>query len=252
METLPERLTRHLRDRGVALVTTAAQRISRTPRGAWQVDVASDSGVGTMTADGLVLAAAAPVIARVLDSFDPALATELAAIPYAGSAIVSLGFRRTAEMHPLDAAGMVVPRTAGRRILAVSFSSSKFPRRAPEGCVLVRVFLGGAVDPETLQLPDEGLVDIARAELADMLTMRGVPLVTRIDRWATAMPQYHVGHVERVARIDALTARHHGLAVAGGAYAGVGIPQVIASGEAAAVRIAAFLQAGKNAHEPAS
>jgi oxygen-dependent protoporphyrinogen oxidase len=145
-------------------------------------------------------------------------------------------------MHPLDAAGMVVPRTAGRRILAASFSSSKFPHRAPEGCVLVRVFLGGAVDPDTLRLPDQGLVDVARAELADMLRIRGEPLLARIDRWAAAMPQYHVGHVDRVAHIDALTARHRGLALAGGAYAGVGIPQVIASGAAAASRVTEALR----------
>lgn len=244
METLPEQLTTRLRERGVALATVSARQISRTPDGLWQVHVASASGQDTITADGLVLASAAPIIARMLDSFDPALAGELAAIPSAGSAIVSLGFRRTPEMHPLDAAGMVVPRAAGKKILAVSFSSSKFPQRAPDGCVLVRVFVGGALDPETLQLPDERLVEIARADLADMLRIRGAPLLTRIDRWTAAMPQYHVGHVERVDRIDSLTARHRGLALAGGAYRGVGIPQVIASGVAAADRIAQMMHRG--------
>lgn len=241
METLPQRLAMHLRDCGVALLPAAVEDVSRTADGLWQVHMASDTGRETITAAGLVLTPAAPVIARLLATLDPTLAAELAAIPYAGSAIVSLGFRRTPDMHPLDAAGMVVPRTAGRRILAVSFSSSKFPHRAPEGCVLVRVFLGGAVDPDTLRLPDQGLVDVARAELADMLRIRGEPLLVRIDRWAAAMPQYHVGHVDRVARIDALTACHRGLALAGGAYTGVGIPQVIASGEAAAMRVAGAL-----------
>jgi oxygen-dependent protoporphyrinogen oxidase len=242
METLPERLAMHLRDCGVAWLPTAVEKISRTADGLWQVHMASDTGRETITAAGLVLTPAAPVIARLLATVDPTLVAELAAISYAGSAIVSLGFRRTPDMHPLDAAGMVVPRTAGRRILAASFSSSKFPHRAPEGCVLVRVFLGGAVDPDTLRLPDQGLVDVARAELADMLRIRGEPLLARIDRWAAAMPQYHVGHVDRVAHIDALTARHRGLALAGGAYAGVGIPQVIASGAAAASRVTEALR----------
>jgi oxygen-dependent protoporphyrinogen oxidase len=165
------------------------------------------------------------------------LAAELAGIDYAGSAVVSLGFSRAGIAHPLDAAGMVVPRAAGRRILAVSFSSSKFPDRAPEGCALVRVFVGGALDPAAMRLDDGELEQLARDEIAALLGIRGRPLLARVDRWDGAMPQYHLGHVDRVDRIDRAAAALPGLALAGAAYRGVGIPQVIASGQAAARRI---------------
>jgi oxygen-dependent protoporphyrinogen oxidase len=147
---------------------------------------------------------------------------------------VSLGFAREDVAHPLDAAGMVVPRGEGRRILAVSFSSQKFPGRAPEGSVLMRTFVGGALDPETAALDDDHLVPTVLAELRDVLGIRGGPQIIQIDRWQGAMPQYTVGHGDRVANIRRLVAAHRGLALAGAAYEGVGLPQVIASGQAAA------------------
>ena len=149
-----------------------------------------------------------------------------------------MGYERSAIAHPLDAAGVVIPRNAGRRILAVSFSSAKYPGRAPAGHALVRVFVGGALDPDTALLPDGPLVDLVRRELADVIGARGTPRLVQIDRWAGAMPQYHVGHVERVAVIRERLAAIDGLAIAGAAYEGVGIPQVIASGQAAARAVA--------------
>jgi oxygen-dependent protoporphyrinogen oxidase len=100
--------------------------------------------------------------------------------------------------------------------------------------VLLRVFLGGALDPGVLHLSDDAIVARARFEVEHLLGARGDPKLTRIERWDHAMPQYHVGHVARVTRIDAAVARHPGLALAGAAYTGVGIPQVIASGQRAA------------------
>jgi oxygen-dependent protoporphyrinogen oxidase len=185
-------------------------------------------------ADAVIVAVPAAAAAALLRSADPALADALAVIQYAGSAIVSLGFAREDVAHPLDAAGMVVPRGEGRRILAVSFSSQKFPGRAPEGSVLMRTFVGGALDPETAALDDDHLVPTVLAELRDVLGIRGGPQIIQIDRWQGAMPQYTVGHGDRVANIRRLVAAHRGLALAGAAYEGVGIPQVIASGQAAA------------------
>ena len=175
--------------------------------------------------------------AELLRSADPTLATALAAIEYAGSAVVSLGFAREDVTHPLDAAGVVIPRREGRRILAVSFSSQKFPGRAPEGSVLMRTFVGGALDPETAALDDGRLLPLVLAELRDVLGVRGTPQLVQIDRWRGAMPQYTVGHADRVATIQQLVASHRGLALAGAAYEGVGIPQVIASGQAAAASL---------------
>jgi oxygen-dependent protoporphyrinogen oxidase len=232
METLPLRLAESLRQGGVRFVTGQATSLARDLTGRWQL---SGGGLEDVAAgDTVVVATPAHVAARLLGDTDSSLAADLAGIDYAGSCIVSLGFDRRDVAHPLDAAGMVVPRSAGRRILAVSFSSSKFPGRAPEGCVLLRVFLGGALDPQVMTFDDERLVALARHDVAEMLGARGSPRLARIERWGHAMPQYHVGHVGLVARIAAAARRHAGLALAGAAYAGVGIPQVIASGRAAA------------------
>jgi oxygen-dependent protoporphyrinogen oxidase len=194
-------------------------------------------GAERLAADAVVVAVPAPAAARLLAAVDPAVAADLATIEYAGSAVVSLGFRRADVPHPLDAAGLVVPRSAGRRVLAVSFSSVKYPGRAPEGHVLLRAFVGGALDPAALDLDDAALESLVRGELAVLLGIRGLPVFSRIDRWAGAMPQYHVGHADRVAAIERAVAAIPGLALAGAAYRGVGIPQVIASGQAAARRV---------------
>jgi oxygen-dependent protoporphyrinogen oxidase len=242
MEELPRRLTAVLAERGVAVVRAAAGPLARDADGRWRIPLAG--GGQPLAADGVVVAVPAPAAARLVADVDAVLAADLAAIEYAGSAVVSLGFPRDRVAHPLDAAGMVVPATAGRRALAVSFSSSKFPGRAPAGCVLVRVFLGGALDPHTARLPDAALEEIAREEVAVLVGARGQPLLVQVDRWEGAMPQYHVGHLERVARIERAADAVGSFALAGAAYRGVGIPQVIASGAAAADRLLALRRGG--------
>jgi oxygen-dependent protoporphyrinogen oxidase len=238
METLPRTLVEHLLRQGVDMITARAERIVRFGDH-WNVAIARnghEASPDVLTADAVVVAVPAAPAAVLMAGVDPGIAAELAGIMYAGSAIVSLGFRREQVAHPLDAAGLVVPRVSGRRALAISFSSSKFPGRAPAGCVLVRVFLGGALDPSALDLDDDGLAALAREEAAALIGATGEPLLIQVDRWGSSMPQYHVGHADRVGRIETALARHPGLALAGAAYRGVGIPQVIASGQAAAAR----------------
>jgi oxygen-dependent protoporphyrinogen oxidase len=237
MEELPRRFAAVLAERGVAFVTAAAAGLARTADGRWRISLSG--GSQPIAADGVVVAVPAGVAARLVADVDAALAGDLAAIEYAGSAVVSLGFPRDRVAHPLDAAGMVVPATAGRRALAISFASAKFPGRAPAGCVLVRVFLGGALDPRTARLPDGDLETVAREEAAALIGAHGQPLLVQVDRWEGAMPQYHVGHLDRVARIERAAAAVGGFALAGAAYRGVGIPQVIASGAAAGARVVA-------------
>lgn len=230
MGTLPAALAERLGRLGVEFRRAAATRLARAGN-AWIVEC--DRGP-PLAAAGVVVATRAPHAAALVAGVDPVLATALGAIEYAGSAVVSLGYERSAIAHALDAAGVVVPRNAGRKILAVSFSSAKYPGRAPAGHALVRVFVGGALDPDTALLHDGPLVELVRRELADVIGARGTPRLVQIDRWAGAMPQYHVGHLERVSLIRDRVAAWPGLAVAGAAYEGVGIPQVIASGQAAA------------------
>jgi oxygen-dependent protoporphyrinogen oxidase len=117
----------------------------------------------------------------------------------------------------------------------------KFHGRAPDGKVLIRVFLGGALQPDMLELRDDELRRIAEEELRDLLGISGSPCLSLAFRWPAVMPQYHVGHLERLARINSAIAKLPGLALAGNAYEGVGIPQCIRSGEAAAERVVARL-----------
>jgi oxygen-dependent protoporphyrinogen oxidase len=243
METMPRRLADHLAARGVQFITDSVTDLSQLPDHRWQVFRRGVTGSATaaapevIEADAVILAVPSPTAATLLRRCDPALSGELTAIDYAGSTIVSLGFARDDVSHPLDAAGLVVPRREGRRMLAASFSSQKFPGRAPAGSVLIRTFVGGALDPKTAALEDARLVPLVLKELQEVLGVRGSPQIVQVNRWLTAMPQYTVGHCERVATIRQLVAGHRGLALAGAAYEGVGIPQVIASGQAAAASV---------------
>lgn len=189
--------------------------------------------------NALILALPAHAAASLLVSSDAELSTELSAIEYAGCAVVSLGFARSQIGHALDGFGFVVPAIERRRIIAGSFASLKFPNRAPADQVLIRAFIGGAVQPELLDLSDAELSRIACEELAELLQISGKPVSTNIARWPSSMPQYHVGHLARISRIDELASRYSNLALAGNAYRGVGIPHCIASGIAAAEKIAA-------------
>jgi len=138
--------------------------------------------------------------------------------------------------HPLDGFGIVVPRTEGRSMLACTFSSVKYPGRAPEGHALLRCFLGGALNERMLESDDAALAAVARAELRLALGITAEPVLTRVARWTKAMPQYHVGHGVRVEAIEQCAAALPGLHLCGGAYRGVGIADCVRSGEAAAER----------------
>jgi protoporphyrinogen/coproporphyrinogen III oxidase len=199
--------------------------------GAWRV--ATQDG-DVLAADGVILTPEAHQSARLLRYLDPSLALLLEGIPYASSATVTLAYRRAAIRHPLDGFGFVVPHAEERPIIAGTFSSVKYPGRAPEGHVLLRVFLGGALREAVLDQDDERLAEIAREQLRDLLGVGEAPLWTRIARYRKAMPQYHVGHLARVETIELALARHPGLALAGGAYRGVGIADCVRSGEDAA------------------
>jgi oxygen-dependent protoporphyrinogen oxidase len=232
MEELTRELTARLPPGSVRLDARATGVMPADGR--WQIAVA---GSGAMAADAVILAPEAHQVARMVRYLDPGLAHLLEGIPYASSATVTLAYRRADVAHPLDGFGFVVPRAEGRPIIACTFSSVKYPGRAPEGSVLLRVFLGGALDEGILGRSDEALIAAARGELALLLGARGEPLFVRVARYPSAMPQYHVGHLARVEAIEQCVRRHPGLALVGGAYRGVGIADCVRSGEAAAERL---------------
>jgi len=190
----------------------------------------------TREAEAVILATPAYVSAELTVGLDAQLAEALRGIPYSSTATVYLAYSAENMPRPLDGYGYIIPRAEGRPILACTWTSSKFANRAPEGFGLIRVFLGRAGQPDVLAQDDAALVGLARAELAGTLDIQAPPAFQRVFRWPRAMPQYNLGHLERVAAIERRLADLPGLFVAGNAYRGVGLPDCIASGETAAER----------------
>jgi len=211
------------------------QRVAAVERRGDRWRVATAEGAD-LDADRVIVATESHAAARMLRYVDPTLATLLAEIPYASSATVTLGYRRADVVHPLDGFGFVVPHAEKRALLACTFSSVKYAGRAPEGDVLLRAFVGGALNEAVLELDDAPLVMRARAELREALGITAAPALARVFRWPKAMPQYHVGHLARVETIERRAGALPGLDLAGGAYRGVGIADCVRSGEAAAER----------------
>lgn len=221
MDTLPKALASALPP-GTLRLGTAARRLSRPKAdGPWRVELLDGPPID---ADAVILAVEAHAAARLIDGEDRDLALDLRSIPYASSAIVQLGYPRDRVSHPLDGFGVVVPNIEGRDILAVSFTSVKFPGRAPEGSVLFRVFIGGTLQGHLFDRDDEELVAIARREVESLLGASGEPSLARVARHARAMPQYTLGHLDRVASIRTRVEAHPGLILAGNALSGVGVP----------------------------
>jgi oxygen-dependent protoporphyrinogen oxidase len=231
MDTLPKALAAAL-PAGSLRRDSPVRRVTRPEAGGpWLVEPLDGPPI---EADGVILATEAHASARLLDAHDPELALHLRSIPYASSAIATVAYHRDDVAHPLDGFGVVIPAIEGRKILAASFTSKKFPGRAPAGTVLMRVFVGGAMQPELYDLDDATIEAIVLDELADLLGARGTPLLLRVARHPRAMPQYTLGHLDRAATIRRRVSRHRRLALAGNYFDGVGVPDVVRSGQEAA------------------
>ena len=191
----------------------------------------------TIEADGIVVATSAGIAGKLLDGVDGELAQQLGTIQAASSAIVVMGVDRDQINRQFEVYGIIVPSILNRNVIATSFSSNKFAGRAPAGKLLIRTFIGGALQPELVELDDEALVKIAADELNATVGFSGQPELSRVYRWRNCMPQYHLGHVERVESIRQMTRQHRGLQLAGNSYRGVGIPACIQSGSEAIERL---------------
>jgi oxygen-dependent protoporphyrinogen oxidase len=191
------------------------------------------AGGEPITADALVVATPAHVAATLLGAHDAPLGSALAEIDYASSATVTLGYRAP-DLPPLQGFGFVVPAIERRSLLACTYSSRKFAGRAPEGHDLVRGFVGGALRPDLAGLADDALVGLVRDELRTLVGITASPELVRVRRYPRAMPQYDVGHLDRVAAIERRAALLPRVVLAGAAYRGVGVPDCVRSGEAAA------------------
>lgn len=190
-----------------------------------------------LRADNVVFTTPAYATADIIQEFDPALAERLRAIRYVSTATVSLGFRRSELTCPLNGFGFIVPASEGRRINACSWSSTKFNHRAPEDCVLMRVFVGGALAEHLAEQDEAALIELARQELREILGITASPVLAKAYRWHNSNPQYEVGHSKLLSAIDHAVEAHPGMYLAGAAYRGSGIPDCIQSGMNTALNI---------------
>lgn len=231
MQTLVDALADRL-PAGAVHLQTPIRSVRRDP--ASQHWIISPQACPDLEADAVCLALTAPQAARLLTDLDPELAAGLDDIPYASSATVTVACDRADVAHPLNGMGFVVPAVERRNLIACTFSSVKFAGRAPEGKVLLRAFVGGALHQEQAHWPDAMLQDAVLQDLRQLLGLTGKPALCHVGRYPGAMPQYHVGHLARIERLEATARRWPGLALAGNAYHGVGVPDCIRSGDEAA------------------
>ncbi|MEU1318417.1 protoporphyrinogen oxidase [Streptomyces tibetensis] len=233
--TLPLAVADSVRTRGGEILTgTPVTGLRRTPEGGWHVV----SGEREWLADAVVVAAPAPVAARLLRAETPGAAAELDAVEYASMALVTLAYRRAETALP-DGSGFLVPPVDGRTIKASTFASQKWGWIDDENpdLVVLRTSVGRYGETEILERDDSELADVSRQDLKAATGLDATPVATHVTRWDDGLPQYPVGHHARVARIREHIARLPGLAVCGAAYDGVGIPACIASAYAAVDRI---------------
>jgi oxygen-dependent protoporphyrinogen oxidase len=219
MESLVTRLGERIGTHRIRLGTTVTS-VARGVAGAPYVVRAGDA---EFPCDHLVVAAPARHAARFLAPLDAPLASDLGGIAYAGLAVVALAWREGDRAAAPDGFGFLVPRGEGLRILGCLWDSSVFPRRAPAGSVLVRAMIGGAQDPEAANLPDEQLLAITRRDLQVSMGISATPRLVRIYRHPLGIPQYHVGHGDRLARVGERLAGLPGVALAGNSYRGVAV-----------------------------
>lgn len=206
------------------------QSVTRDAEGRYHVTLADGS---TDSGDALIIATESFAAVPLVEQIDPQIAAALSDIPTSSSATVSIAFDESEIGINTDAFGVLCPLVEERALMAATYSSTKWPGRAPEGKVLFRGFVGGPHNQAIMEKSDEELFDIVLSELRDILGIspKAKPLFKRLFRWHRGMPQYTIGHLGRVDAIEGRSAEIAGLALAGGSYRGVGLPNCIESGE---------------------
>jgi oxygen-dependent protoporphyrinogen oxidase len=212
------------------------RRIERADNG-WLV---RGAGQESWPADAVVLTCPAYRQGEMVADLDAKLAAEVGGIAYNRIAVVALGFRAGEAKAP-EGFGYIAPQRTRRDVLGVQWCSAIYPGRAPDGCVLWRALCGGWNRPEVVDWDDAHLLAAVRAELRQALKVEAEPVFHRIVRWERAIPQYHVGHRQRLARVEALAARHAGLFLGGNAYRGVALNDCTEQAGVVASRVVEFL-----------
>jgi protoporphyrinogen/coproporphyrinogen III oxidase len=229
----------HLADTAVShltpssLLTDAPVQALQREAGSWVVS----AGLQSDQFDSVIVALPAPAAAQVLRMASPEISRELAAIQYSSSITIGLGYDSDVRRSLPPGFGFLVPRREGKRLLAATFVHNKFPHRAPDDRALLRCFFAGRNAEDVWQLTDDQIIGIVRNELQQILGLRAEPLFGRVYKWKSAMAQYGVGHLDRLQRMELLRQQLPGLALAGNAYRGIGVPDCVRSGRDAAAQL---------------
>jgi protoporphyrinogen/coproporphyrinogen III oxidase len=236
-------LIHRLTDQGIVLrggCTVDALRVRSHELGRWTYDVILNDGQA-LSVDSLVLATPAFTSAELVRPLTPTAAGLLELIPYASTATIAMAYPHAAVSGAAEGFGFVVPRAEGRDLIAATWTSLKWPHRAPPDQLLIRCYVGGVGREAILKLDDHALVARVRAELASICGVTAEPGFVEVNRWMRAMPQYTLGHLERLHQIEAALSRYGGLILTGAGYRGVGIPDCIRDGAVAAERVIRYL-----------
>lgn len=236
MGSLPASVVAAIHSHGGVVVTGRAVRRLDRRDGGWRVVHGPTIDEQVIDADAVIVAVPAAPAARLLADIAPGAATELGSIDAASMAIITTAWR-PADAPVIETSGYLVPAVYGRSVKAVTFASSKWQHLSASDVVIVRCSIGRHGDVGDLQRDDADLVGAAILELTSYAGFRGAPIDSRVSRWGGGLPQYAVGHRDRVARIRSAVAGVPGLAVCGATYDGVGVPACIRTGQAAAAQL---------------
>ena len=224
---LVDAIVNNLDKESIRLETTV-KNIEKAKDGTYVVNI---EGSKPIIADSVILTTPAYISAKLLKDMDPFLSGNLKQIPYVSTATISLAYKRSDLKEPLKGFGLVIPRTENRKIMAATWTSNKYAHRAPEDTVLIRCFVGGNYNQELVDLEYEDMIRLVRKELKEIVGIEAEPILTRVFRWKRAMPQYIIGHSQRMEQLDERLKDHPGLYLTGSAYKGIGIPDSVHYGE---------------------
>lgn len=243
LEDLAQALVRRLTDHGVKFrsgTTVESLRVRSHQLGRWTYDVMLQDR-SALSVDSLVLATPAFVSAELLRPLTPIAAGVLDTIPYASTATIGMAYPSSVVGGAVQGFGFIVPRAEKRDLIAATWTSLKWPYRAPPGQLMVRCYVGGVGREKILELDDQALVAKVKEELKAICGMNAEPSYVEVNRWIKAMPQYLLGHLDKVEQIETALSRYGGLVLTGAAYRGVGIPDCIRDGVLAAERVLRYL-----------
>jgi len=238
-ETLPRSLASKL---GAALRThSRVTQLSRQKDGSFEVRLESNGSEESVSARSIIFATPTNTAGKLLSNFDSTFDSLLSPIEYAAVAVVSLGYRKSDVGRSLDGFGFLIPRSAEIRVLGTVWNSSLFPGRAPEGHALLTSFVGGTTDPAAAKLQPQRLVSLVHREISPLLSLKSEPAFSNVTIWPRALPQYHLGHAERLAAIAKLLQRFPGLWLAGNYLRGPSVGSCVEQALAVADDVRAML-----------